>query len=92
MKTRKFLIPAILSLFGATWVVASIQAEEHLPKPLNFKELDRDRNGYISSKEAGISPDLLEVFSELDRNMDSNLSKEEFALLEKGKGETSPEG
>lgn len=49
-----------------------------------YMELDTDKNGSISPKEAAALPSLSDKWKELDINADGQLDKKEFARFESG--------
>jgi hypothetical protein len=48
-----------------------------------FKDLDRNRDGFVSRDEGKDADELHTRFSELDANNDNKLSRDEYAVLER---------
>jgi len=44
-----------------------------------FTAIDADKNGYVSRQEASRSPDVMEIFAQVDANRDNQLSATEYA-------------
>ncbi len=65
----------------------SMAAEQGQPE---FKDLDKNGDGYISEDEA--SSELKDQWAELDKNTDNQLDEAEFAALEQAGDGGSPSG
>jgi hypothetical protein len=92
MRFSKSLVPGVVLLCGSGLAMA----EEHMVRPQasddaipEFSAVDADKDGVISSSEAVAVPALVERFSEADRNADGQLTKDEYAFIERG-GEDKP--
>jgi hypothetical protein len=80
MKSKPFWTLAVMLLAGLGWMAVPVQAVEH-QKPPDFSEVDKDKNGYISPDESVVVPGLSELLSQLDKNADGKVSKDEYAAL-----------
>ncbi|MBA2591600.1 MAG: hypothetical protein H0U97_04775 [Gammaproteobacteria bacterium] len=92
MRFSKSLVPGVVLLCGSGLVMA----EEHMVRPQasddavpEFSAVDTDKDGLISSSEAVAVPAVVEQFSDADRNGDGELTKDEYAVIERG-GEDKP--
>ena len=47
-------------------------------KDAEFAQLDTDKDGFVTKKEAGVHPQLLTDFAKLDANKDGKLSADEY--------------
>lgn len=96
MRFSKSLVPGVVLLCGSGLAMA----EEHMARPQasddaipEFSAVDADKNGVISSSEAVSVPNVVDQFSEADRNADGRLSKDEYAVIERsGEDEAEDEG
>ena len=67
-----------LGLFGVA-VAATLPLFAQAPKLIEFRTLDANHDGRISSEEAKANADLKANFDMLDRNHDGFLTPDEFA-------------
>jgi hypothetical protein len=70
---QTIIVTSLSILFGSAFAAVAVP---------DFKKMDANRDGFISSDESGAAPAVLENFSLLDRNADGKLSKEEYAVLD----------
>ena len=74
-----FLVAALLAL-----AVGSSYAEDKVGRDKNdpgFNNLDKNKDGYISKREARGNPTLSKNFKQADRNGDGKLSRSEYLTV-----------
>ena len=67
-------------------VLAAVAAQAETAK--TFQSLDTDANGYLSQQEAGSNPDIMNRWSDLDKNQDQKLDSAEFSAFEVDSGDS----
>jgi len=80
MKAMSVMGLAVLGLMAGAVGASEMQGKEGKS---DFDKLDTDRDGSLSAFEVQADMKLLERFTELDKNGDGKLSKEEFAAYKK---------
>lgn len=83
MNSKLFrILPTVAALGAAAPPVPAAQDQQ----PPAFEAVDKDKSGSVTPEEAVRVPGLAARFTQLDENVDSALSEEEYkALAEEGK-------
>lgn len=77
MKTICLLLFAAVAL-----VLSNPVSSEEMPDSTTFTQLDRNHDGYISIIEATGQNELLQQWTEVDKDTDGKLEKAEFSAFE----------
>jgi osmotically-inducible protein OsmY len=72
------LLFIVMALFSGGSAAQGQPGAETRPVNLDFRQLDADKDGFISRKEAEQDADILRAFSRADTDRDGRLNEDEF--------------